>query len=172
VLKILLFISLFFPGQLVFGQEIGSERLDSTISVFWNPMLKVRVNILDPEEPDGRRQNTVLTLYSDENGSQRILFRDSLFAYMLQFKMMDLNGDGIKDLLIYNVNNGQENRSYHLYLVDQQSERLIKVRKFEKVFNPYYDQLRCLIFGFESFERKLVLRQYLINKQGELVLAY
>ena len=135
-------------------------------------MLKVRVMILRPEEPDVRRQNAVLTLFSDESGSQRILFKDSLFAYMLQFRLMDLNGDGVKDLLIYNVNNGQENSSYHLYLVDQKSERLIRVRKFEKVFNPYYDQSRCLIFGFESFERKLVLRQYLINKKGELVLAY
>ena len=66
-------------------------------------MLKVRVTIFQPEEPDVRRQNAVLTLFSDESGSQRILFKDSLFAYMLQFRLMDLNGDGVKDLLIYNI---------------------------------------------------------------------
>ena len=66
-------------------------------------MLKVRVMILRPEEPDVRHKNAVLTLFSDEIGSQRILFKDSLFAYMLQFRLMDLNGDGVKDLLIYNI---------------------------------------------------------------------
>jgi hypothetical protein len=172
VLRSLLFASLFLISEGAFGQGITSERLDSTISIFWNSMLKVRIKILDPEEPDVKRQNTVLTLFSDESGSQRIIFRDSLFAYMLQFKMMDLNGDGIKDLLIYNVNNGQENLSYHLYLVDQKSGRLTRIKGFEKVFNPYYDQSRCLIYGFESFEKKLILRHYLITKKGELVLAY
>ncbi len=172
MLRLLLFASLFLISEVAFGQEAAFERLDSTISIFWNSMLKVRVKILDPEEPDVRRQNTVLTLFSGESGSQRIIFRDSLFAYMLQFKMMDLNGDGIKDLLIYNVSNGKENLSYHLYLVDQKSGRLIRVKGFETVSNPYYDQSRCLIYGFESFERKLILRQYLITKKGELFLAY
>ena len=172
MLRSLLFASLFLISEVAFGQGTAFERLDSTISIFWNSMLKVRVKILDPEEPDVRRQNAVLTLFSGESGSQRIIFRDSLFAYMLQFKMMDLNGDGIKDLLIYNVNNGKENLSYHLYLVDQKSGRLIRVKWFEKVFNPYYDQSRCLIYGFESFEKKLILQQYLITKKGELVLTY
>ena len=145
MLRSLLFASLFLISEVAFGQGTAFERLDSTISIFWNSMLKVRV---------------------------KIIFRDSLFAYMLQFKMMDLNGDGIKDLLIYNVNNGKENLSYHLYLVDQKSGRLIRVKWFEKVFNPYYDQSRCLIYGFESFEKKLILQQYLITKKGELVLTY
>jgi hypothetical protein len=171
-MKTLLFASLLLISEVGIGQETAFERLDSTISIFWNSMLKVRIKILDPEEPDIMRQNTVLTLSSAESGSQRIIFRDSLFAYMLQFKMMDLNGDGIKDLLIYNVNNGKENLSYHLYLVNQKSGRLIRVKGFEKVFNPYYDESRCLIYGFESLEKKLILRQYLITNKGELVLAY
>ena len=81
---------------------------------------------------------------------------------------MDFNGDGIKDLLVYYVNNGQENLSYHLFIVDQERGRLTRVKGFEKVFNPYYDHDRCKILGFESLEKKLILRIYQIDKKGTL----
>ena len=79
-----------------------------------------------------------------------------------------MDGNGVNDLLIYNANNGQENRSYHLYLVDQNLEVLKRVKGFEKVFNPYFDQQECLIIGFESFEKKLILHRYQIDKNGNL----
>ena len=172
VLKYLIFISLLLTFKITSAQQSNSETLDTTISIFWNTNLKVRIQIFDADEPDDQRKNTILTLFSLDQEHQRILSRDSLFAYTLQIRMMDLNGDGIRDLLIYNVNNGPENPCYHLYLVEQKLERLTKVKGFEKVFNPYYDQSRCLIFGFESFERKLILHQYIINNKGILALAY
>jgi len=167
-LRYILFILLALTVKATSAQQVSSEKLDTTISIFWNPNLKVQVQILNPDEPETKNKNTILTLYSVDQGSKRILYRDSIFAYTLLFKMMDLNGDGIRDLLVYNTNNGAENRSYHLYLVDQKSERLIKVKGFEKVFNPYYDQSKCLILGFESFERKLILNIYRIDKKGTL----
>lgn len=163
----ILFISLVLTIGTASAQ-LSSERLDSTISIFWNPNLKVRVQILDPEEPDIKKKNAVLTLYSLDQGSQRILFRDSIFAYKLLFRIMDLDGDGIQDLLVNNTNNGPENLSYHLYLVNQKLGRLTRVKDFERVFNPYYDQKQCFIFGYESFERKIILHHYQIDKKGAL----
>ena len=165
--RYILFISLVLTVRTTFAQ-LGSERLDTTISIFWNPDLKVRVQIFDPEEPDIKKKNAVLSLYSLDQGSQRILFRDSIFAYTPLFRIMDLDGDGIQDLLVYNANNGPENLSYHLYLVNQKLGRLTRVKDFERVFNPYYDQKQCLIFGYESFERKIILHHYQIDKKGAL----
>ena len=81
---------------------------------------------------------------------------------------MDVDGDGIRDFLVYNTNNGTENLNYHLYLVDQKLGRLTRVKRFEKVFNPYYDQSRCVLLGYESFEQKLILNLYQIDKKGNL----
>jgi hypothetical protein len=170
--KFIIFISFFLIDVTTSAQQLSSEKLDSTISIFWNPDLKVRVQVINPDEPDIQNKNSILTLYSLDQGTQQILFRDSIFAYTLLFKLMDLNGDGIKDLLVYNTNNGAENRSYHLYLVDQKLGRLTRVSGFEKVFNPYYDQKECLIMGFESFERKMIVKQFSINRLGNLTLAY
>jgi hypothetical protein len=142
--------------------------MDTTISVFWDANLKLRVHILDPDEPDARKNNTFLTLFRSDKDNEHILFRDSIFAYMLLFRITDMNGDGIKDLLIYNTNIGAENKSYHLYLVDQKNGSLKRVKKFERVFNPYFDQSQCLIFGFEGFENKLNLYHYQIDKTGVL----
>ena len=166
--KYILSISFALTVGTTSAQQLSSERLDTTISIFWNPNLKVRVQILNPDEPETKNKNTILTLYSLNQGYQLILYRDSIFAYTLQFKMMDLDGDGIQDFLVYNTNNGAENRSYHLYLVDQKLGHLIKVKGFEKVFNPHYDQKKCIILGFESFERKLILNYYRVNKKGTL----
>lgn len=169
--KYLFLILIIIAAGPVSAQPPEAERLDTTLSPFWNPNLKLQVRILDPEEPDTRKKNTVLTLYKTEQGSQRILYRDSIFAYTLQFRMTDLNGDGIKDLLVYHTSNGPENRSFHLFLVDQKGERLNRVRGFEKVFNPYYDQSGCLILGSESLEKKLTLNHYQIDKKGNLSLT-
>ena len=166
--KYLFLISLVITVVTASAQNTSSEKLDTTISIFWNPNLKVRIKILDPEEPNSKKKNAVLTLFTLNQESQRMLFLDSIFAYTLQIRMMDLDGNGIQDLLIYNMNNGAENKSYHLYLVDQQLERLTRVKDFERVFNPYYDQSQCLILGFESFDTKLILHHYQIDKKGNL----
>ena len=166
--KYIFFISLILTVGTTSAQQLSSERLDTTISIFWNPNLKVRVKILDPEEPDDQKKNTVLTFFSLVQGSQRILFQDSIFAYTLLFKIMDIDGDGIRDLLVYNTNNGPENRSYHLYLVDQKVGRLTRVKSFEKVFNPYYDQSLCMLLGCEFFEGKMVIHNYSVDRKGTL----
>ena len=169
VYKYIFFISLSFTVSTSFAQQLSLEKLDTTISIFWNPNLKVRVQIIDPEEQSEQKSNTVLTLYSVDQGSKRILYSDSLYAYTLKFKIMDLNGDGIKDLLVYNTNNGPDNRCYHLYLVDQQQERLTRVKGFEKVFNPYYEQRRCGIIGGLFIKNKIIMHRFLINSKGTLV---
>jgi len=148
--------------------QVSLEKMDTTLSVFWDPTLKVRLHILDPDEPDARKNNAVLTLFRTDKVNERILFRDSIFAYILLFRITDMDGDGIKDLLIYNMNNGPENKSYHLYLVDQKNGSLKRVKKFERVFNPYFDQGQCLILGYEGFENKLNLYHYQIDKTGVL----
>jgi hypothetical protein len=169
--KSIFLISLAITVVLTSAGQSSSEKLDTTISIFWNPNLKVRIQILNPEEEDIKKKNSVLTLFSLDNGSKLILLRDSIFAYTFLIKMTDLDGDGIKDLLIYNANNGSENLSYHLYLVDQKLGSLRKVRGFDKIFNPYYDQRKCLVYGYESFERKLVLYRYIVNKNGTLAMV-
>ena len=169
VYKYIFFISLSFNVSTSFAQQLSLEKLDTTISIFWNPNLKVRVQIIEPEEQSEQKKNTVLTLYSSDQGSKHILYRDSIYAYTIKFRLMDLNGDGIKDLLVYNTNNGPDNRCYHLYLVDQQQERLTRVKGFEKVFNPYYEQRRCGIIGGLFIKNKIIMHRFLINSKGTLV---
>lgn len=166
--KIIVLLLSFFNLELLDAQSLESETLDSTISVFWNADLKVRLKIFNPGEEDIKRNNAVLTIYNARTGSQRVQYTDSLFAYTIIFRMVDMDGNGTRDLLIYNANNGPDNKSYHLYLVDQSSEKLIRVKGFEKLYNPYYDQNECLIIGFESYDRKLRLHNYIIDKKGNL----
>lgn len=169
--KYLFFFSLFFTFSTSSAQQLSSEKLDTTISIFWNPNMKVRVQIIEPAEQSEQKKNTILTLYSLDQEPQRFLYRDSIYAYTLKFRLMDLNGDGIKDLLVYNTNNGPDNRCYHLYLVDQQQGRLTRVKGFEKVFNPYYEQRSCGIIGGEFIKNKIIIHRYLINKKGILVMT-
>ena len=165
--NIALLLSFFFLEALN-AQSLDSERFDTTISIFWNKDIKVRLKIFNPGEEDISRKNAVLTVFNSHFGAQRVQYVDSLFAYTIVFRMIDMDGNGIKDLLIYNANNGQENKSYHLYLVDQLSEKLKPVKGFKKLYNPYYDQNECLIVGFESYDKRLMLGHYQIDKNGNL----
>lgn len=169
--KILL-ILLVLSSRISFAQQPGPERQDTSISIFWNPDLKVRIRIFNPEEPDRGKMNSVLELFSarKEPEQERIFFRDSMFASMLQIRLADFNGDGVKDLLVYHLNESKENPTYHLYLVNPSEGRLKRVRGFERVYNPYYDHSRCLIYGVDSYERQMVTREYIVNKEG--ILAY
>jgi hypothetical protein len=150
------------------GQGAGAELPDSTLSLFWNPDLKINIKILDPLEENPGKNNAVLTLYNESRGQRIILYRDSMFAYILEFKLKDINGDGINDLLVYNMDNGAQNKSYHLYLVDQKKGQLMRVKKFERVYSPELDPKRCIIHGFESYEKKIILRYYVIDRRGGL----
>lgn len=163
---LLMFFLLMVLG--ISGQVVKTEKSDTTLSLFWNSHLKVRINILDPDETNPVINNALLTLLKLENGYERVIFRDSIYVYTILLKIMDLDGDGMPDLLVYNTNNGPTNKSYHLYLVKQKIERLIKVKGFENVFNPSYDNKYCLIRSFETFDKQLISRDYLVRDDGTL----
>ena len=139
---------------------------DTCISVFWNKRLVIRLQVFRPDETDFNMNNAVMTLYTESPEGRKTIYRDSLFVASVEFITTDVDGDGIKDLLIYNRNEGTNNKSYHLYLVDQRPTRLTRVKKFEKILNPVFDPSQCLLTGYESYERKLLLNRYRVNKNG------
>jgi hypothetical protein len=169
--KLIIFCLALFHLLKADGQDIAAEHIDSTISIFWDATLKINIRIFETADPDPERYNAVLTVYKLAVGNRKVIFRDSLFCYPLQIKTEDMNGDGMNDLLIYNMSNGPENPSFHLFLVNQKLGSLKKVKKFEKVYSPKFDPKKCLIHGFESYEKKIVLRYYVINKDGVLCLT-
>jgi len=59
----------------------------------------------------------------------------------------DFNGDGLKDLLVFSTTGARgSNEFYHLYLV--KGNNLIRVKNFEDIVNPQYDQQHKVIIAY------------------------
>ncbi|GAB4093772.1 hypothetical protein GCM10028786_26990 [Flaviaesturariibacter terrae] len=149
---------------------VPAKVLDSTVSIFWYPDLKLRVQLLRPDEEDDTKKNAVLTLRNGKAGIGGLLLKDSIYITDIRFRLADMNGDGIRDLLVFRNVEGY-NRHYYLYLIDQKTGRLSRVKGFEKVCDPMYDTKRCAIWGFEMFEAKLVERFWMVDNKGMMYVA-
>jgi hypothetical protein len=161
-----------FVSTALFGQGTSRDQgTDSLFSVYRDTTLKVSIHLFNPQEEEDRKKNAVLMQSRIQNGKTKILFRDSISMATLRYKLADMNGDGQNDLLVYNNNVSKINHSYHLYLVDIRTGMLVKVHSFERVLNPVYNWKKCMIAGFEIYERRLILRTYGIDKKGILYIA-
>jgi hypothetical protein len=156
----------------VYAQEPSKAAVnDSVFKIYWDTTIQISVHIFNPQEEDDRNNNAVLIQTKSGNGGTKILFKDSIFIAALLYKVADMDGDGQKDLLVYNNSASKSNQSYHLYLVDQKTGMLLKVRRFERVLNPVFNWKKCMIQGFELYDKKIVLNTYGVDKKGTLFIV-
>ncbi len=67
---------------------------------------------------------------------EEVFYFDSLYSRVGQFEFVDINQDGIKDIMVQNVSDVRSNWTYNLYLVDIDVPSLTKVRGFDEIKNP------------------------------------
>ena len=71
--------------------------------------------------------------------NKKNIFEDSVYSKVGEIKFEDFNGDGIKDILIQNSSDVRSNWTYFLYLYDTKSKNFRKIKDFETIKNPEYN---------------------------------
>jgi len=94
---------------------------------------------------DAEKNNAVLSFGKQEKNQTEILFRDSMFCMYPNIDFQDFNNDKIKDPLVFYYTGGRANPTYHLYLTDNKNHKLIRVKGFEELPNPYLDTINNII---------------------------
>lgn len=88
--------------------------------------------------------NYHLTITKD----RKIIFEDSVYSKIGEMTLQDFNGDGIRDILIQNASDVRSNFTYFLYLYDLKNKNFRKVKNFETIKNPEYNQDYKLIESY------------------------
>ena len=120
---------------------------DSTVvTLFGDSSYQLILQIFDTTNNyDAENNNAVLTFSKQDKHQTKVLFRDSLFCMYPGIDFRDFNNDNIKDVLIFYYTGARANESYHLYLTDQNNHKLIRVKGFEELPNPYLDTTNNII---------------------------
>ncbi|MBB6240004.1 hypothetical protein HDC90_004666 [Pedobacter sp. AK013] len=85
----------------------------------------------------------------------------------------DYNNDGIKDLLIFEDTGARGGNSfYNLYLVNPKTHTLTRVKDFDKIVNPSYDQKHKVIVsygltGTNYYQLYKLDKKHILYKIGE-----
>jgi len=151
----LLFISLaaFYDNAQSLNVNISSAKLvdtktktDSTVTLFGNSSYKLTLHIFDTTNNyDAENNNAVLTFTKQDKSQTNVFFRDSLFCMYPGISFRDFNNDNVKDVLIFYYTGARANESYHLYVIDVKNHKLIRVKGFEELPNPYLDTTNNII---------------------------
>ena len=118
---------------------------DKTIFPFADSSYKLVLKLYDFESFDADIKNATLTLRKEEEKGSRIIFSDSLFCMYNMIEFVDVNNDQVKDILVFNYTGARANPSYHLYLIDNDHKKLIRVKGFEELPNPSLDAANNII---------------------------
>jgi len=110
---------------------------DTTITLFGDSSYKLNLRLFDTTNRyEAEKKNTVLTFSKQYRNQIKIFFRDSLFCMYPGIDFKDFNNDKIKDVMIFYYTGARANETYHLYLTDEKSHNLIRVKGFEELPNP------------------------------------
>ena len=146
LLLFVLFISFAFCSGQTRGSNVDSTIFtDSSVTVFNDNSYRLTVHIFDNTGYDEERNNAVLTFTKQEKNKTKVIFKDSLYCMHPFIDFQDFNNDKIKDVLIFYSTGARANPTYHLYLTDKKSRKLIRVTGFEKLPNPSLDRTNNII---------------------------
>ena len=144
------------------------NAFDTTISIFTN--YKLKIEIYDPEKINDydTATNARITFTRYQSHKAYTHFSDLLFCKAATVKLQDFNNDGVKDVLIFYDYDVRSNEMYHLYLVNPKSKELIRVKNFEDVKNPEFNQKKNIIES-HVISGKNYFTYYRINKSNKLI---
>ncbi len=91
------------------------------------------------------KQEFIFLISKLQNGMHREIFRDTIESTVGVVKFSDFNNDKIKDILIQNNSDVRSNWTYYLYIVDENTNSIKKIKGFEEIKNPNYLQKYDLI---------------------------
>ena len=123
------------------------QNNDTTITVFGDERYKLKLHIFN-EKINWDDNNATLTFTKMENGKTTILFIDSLVCQWPGIEMHDFNNDKVKDILVFHVSSARSNWMHYLYLVDKKNKKLTRVKGFEDICNPEFNQKEKIISSF------------------------
>lgn len=107
-------------------------------SVYKNKGYKLTLSLFDTTNRDQTYSNTLFTLSKLTNGQYLPIYSDSISNELQEIQFADFNNDNVKDILVYNLSDVRSNRTYFLYLVDLDQNKLKKIKGFEQIKNPRY----------------------------------
>ncbi|MEE1944636.1 hypothetical protein VRU48_05925 [Pedobacter sp. KR3-3] len=97
-------------------------------------------------------QQSINIYFGRKNGKTDIVYwkeNHSATQAQREVDFVDYNNDGIKDLLFFVESGARGGNSYYLlYLVDPKKHTLTKVRGFDEIANPSYDQKNKVIVSY------------------------
>lgn len=122
-----------------FNKEDYSSREIICDSIYNNEKYKVVVSDYSNEtNKDEELHNSIFKFYKLKNGDFQEVYRDSIVKNFEEIRFLDFNNDNVKDILIENISDVRSNITYYLYLFDTLSDKLTKVKGFNKIKNPHF----------------------------------
>ena len=118
---------------------------DSTVTLFGNRSYTLTLHVFDTLNYDSETNNTILTFSKQENNEVKIFFRDSMYCMYPDISFHDFNNDKIKDVLVFFYTGARANPTYHLYLTDLKNRKLVRIKGFEELSNPYVDTTNNIV---------------------------
>ena len=125
---------------------------DTTITLFADSSYTLTLRIFDTANRyEAERNNAVLTFSRQNRNQTKIFFRDSLFCMYPGIGFKDFNNDNVKDIILFYYTGARANETYHLYVTDKRSHKLIRVKGFEELPNPMLDTTNNIITSIVFF---------------------
>ncbi len=166
IILLLLVSQCFLFTKATAGFRTGNQNSDTTVTLFNDPGYQLHLQVIDSLENE--TYNAILTVTQKLSSVAKIIFVDSLYCKKPDIQFKDFNNDRVRDVLIFNMYDVRSNVMYYLYVVDQKSKRLIRVKGFEDVKNPELNPKENVITSFvvSGTDRYSFYR---INKKNKLV---
>lgn len=136
---ILIFIGLF----LLTGYSLKAQNNDDLAiygdSIYKSKGYKFELKRFDLQTDYKFKFNSIFIFSKLINNKYIEIYKDSLFVTFKEIKFEDYNQDNIPDILIQNYYDVRSNSTYNLYLVDNKTDKLFKVKGFEDIKNPEFN---------------------------------
>lgn len=107
-------------------------------TIYPNNKYELQLIQFDTANRDSEEKNMIFKLIDRQNSKE--IIADSIFSLVGEVWFEDFNNDNIKDILIQNNSSARSNWTYHLYLVDTVQNKLTKIKRFEEIPNPTFNE--------------------------------
>lgn len=172
-LSFLLAILLFIVPAALKSQSMQSRIIQSdgnsiVIQLFNDTAQKLSLVIFDTlghHYYNEEINNAVLT----HTRSGKCIFRDSLHCQSSIIDFNDMNRDGIKDILVFSGSGARSNPRYYLYLVNNATKKLIRIKGFEQLTNPEPDTKNKVIVSAGLYGAMVHYSFYKISTTNRLI---
>lgn len=137
----LIFITVFI--NLSFYNPTQNKTLKKEkFKIFKDKNYAVTFEYFEPlNENNDEQLGTLKVIYQNK----KVIFREKIIFYQPKIEFLDMNNDGIKDILILYQSSARSIWYQHLYLVDNKKNKIIYVKGFQNLPNPFFDSKNNII---------------------------